>query len=183
MLDAAIKIIDRLISLVKERQSNNRKVFEDHIEPLFLDMTSIQRDYRSTFDEISERLRHLPIQEELISEIITKKKPQLESLRTKVNAFSVVVEEVNPSHFPKEAVDFINACAKYFRTSAGRSRDYYGHYSELIDYMNREKILTENKEDRMNNFGYKLYLVITQLSDSWNEVTFSYAAARVALLR
>ena len=183
MIDAAVKIIDRLISLAKERQTNNRKCFIDHIEPLYLYMTEIHCNYRKTFDEIAEKIRIRPLDEDVIQTIIKDKKSDLEHLRIKVNSFVNVVEEKNTNHFPDEANRFIESCCKYFQTSAGRSKDYHGHYSELIDYMNREKILNENDDDRMNDFGYKLFLVLTQLNENWNNVTFSYAEARVALLR
>ena len=45
MMEALIKVVDRLISLVRERQMRNRRFFQDHIEPLFADLSIVRKDY------------------------------------------------------------------------------------------------------------------------------------------
>ncbi len=49
MLDAGVKIIDRMIDLLRERERSKRKLFDDFVQPLFDDMGAIHQDYISSF--------------------------------------------------------------------------------------------------------------------------------------
>jgi hypothetical protein len=177
MLSAAISVIDRLIQLLKERRENDRNLFKDHIEPMFLDMAAIHQDYLLTFEE---KTRTSHISPEVIHELVTTKKRELEHLRVKVHALAREIDAGTLRKFPEAVIEFITTCFSYFSAEAGRTQDYYGQYSELLDFMNEAYITSEPKEHD-DIFYYKIAAVTRTVRERWNDVTFAYAKARIKL--
>jgi hypothetical protein len=52
MLDLALAVIDRLITLAKGRIEGRKEMFGQVIEPVFADLVLIHRDYIKMFDEV-----------------------------------------------------------------------------------------------------------------------------------
>ena len=50
MLEIAISIIDRLISLFKQREENDRKLFENFVVPITDSLDKLHQDYLDSFD-------------------------------------------------------------------------------------------------------------------------------------
>jgi len=49
MLEILMKVIDRLIQLVKERQESDKKLYEDFVVPAFSDLEKLHQNYLETF--------------------------------------------------------------------------------------------------------------------------------------
>jgi|LGVF01.1.fsa_nt_gb hypothetical protein len=56
MLDLLLKLIDKLVELLKEREAANRRMFEDHIEPIYKDVQTIVDDYRQVLSSVMQQL-------------------------------------------------------------------------------------------------------------------------------
>ncbi len=56
MLDALVKIIDRLIELAKYREERFRRIFDKLIEPTYEDLTIIHSDYLEMFQTVYDLL-------------------------------------------------------------------------------------------------------------------------------
>ena len=115
-------LIERIIQLLKIRQTNDRKLFQDHVEPLFLDMTEIHEDYRKNLDEILDALRSRPdLSPQEVSTIVAGKKVYLEPIRVKVYALSTAIDSEDIRKFPEEVQDFVKSCLRYFEAGVGKA--------------------------------------------------------------
>ena len=54
MIGSVIQIIDRIIEFLKIRRSNRRILFEDHIEPVYTELSLIHKDYLKSCRELME---------------------------------------------------------------------------------------------------------------------------------
>jgi hypothetical protein len=195
----ALGVIDRLAKLIQSREAARRRLFQDHIEPLFLDMTAIHSEYRTVFEELSERFRENPHSPEFIEDVVQKKKPALEHLRIKVHSLAKVFSEAEIRHFPQEAHDFFQCCLDYFATASGQFKDYYGHYSDLLDFIREDafttkqagkyktismvyKYRTETGKLVGDDLGYKIWTVLQDINERWGDLTAAYAVCRAKLL-
>src|SRR5664280_738118 len=82
MIQEAISIIDRLITLLGHRELHRRQVFNDFLDPLFTDMTTIHADYRRVFSQVSALLAASSSDSDIGKQLKTSKR-ELELLRQK----------------------------------------------------------------------------------------------------
>ena len=190
MLDSGIAVADRLISLIKQRHEANRRLFEDHLEPLFLDIAVVHDDYYSSLNEL-----RLVLQESLsdkgkpaprLATLVSTKRQQLLSLREKARAVTDALQETPRVTAGEEARAFIEAAADYLRIGSGHLPDppsggYRSYYADLIEYLSEDRY--ENPDDPRDSLGYRLLEAIGSLNNRWRVLTQAYARARVALLR
>lgn len=54
MIDAIVKVIDRIISLVERADTRNRAFYEEQIAPLFADLQTIHADYAKIFERVRQ---------------------------------------------------------------------------------------------------------------------------------
>ncbi|WP_333005133.1 hypothetical protein [Vibrio coralliilyticus] len=194
------KIIEKLTELFKLRGERRREVFKEYIDPLFVDLTAIHNNYKSTFDEILEQLRESPQPADVVRDIITNKKREFETLRVQISSFAKVYnEQVSEGLLPDEAAEFFKSVLVYFSATSGQARGYRGRFTDLLEYMDENyfkleqtgkykaismvyKYRTESGELVGDDFGFKLYEVTVQVNECWNQVTQNYAKCKVELI-
>src|SRR5262249_55234711 len=73
MVDAIIRVIDRLIQLVEIRKRFNRQMFEDHIDPIYKDLQIVIDDYREIILAIETILNRGVKPQKVLEELITRR--------------------------------------------------------------------------------------------------------------
>jgi hypothetical protein len=195
-----IQLLDKLIDLLKIRRERRREALKEHIDPLFVDLTAVHKNYIQTFSEILEELRSRPQPANVVRDLIIDKKREFEALRIKINSFAAIYEEqLNEGNIPVETKEFLQSVLLYFSAASGHARGYRGRFTDLLEYMDDKyfeiekvgkyeavamvyKYRTESGKLVGDDFGYKLYEVMSQVTEQWNEVTMCYAQCKVKLL-
>ncbi len=202
MISDALHILDSIINLAKSSRESQRRLFEDHIEPIFLDLTTIHNNYTESFEKLLEEYRHIPHSTDLMNEIVKKKKSELEYLRIKAHEMAKAFNEDELSRLPSEASEFFTSVRNYLGSASGMFRTYHGHFSDLLDFMKESeftlkenstakypamsmvyKYRTESGQLVGDDLGYKMYTVNENVKNGWTAVTSAYAKARMKLLK
>ncbi len=194
------KILDKLMEWLKLRSERRREAFKEYIDPLFVDLATVHKNYLSTFEDILEELRKQPQPADVVRDLITEKKKEFEALRIRVNSFAQAYDEQSKAGLiPSEASEFFQSVLAYFNATSGHARGYRGRFTDLLEYMDDKyfeteqvgkykaiamvyKYRTESGELVGDDFGFKLYEVMVQVTECWNQVTRSYAECKVKLL-
>jgi len=185
MIDASVRIIDRIVSLVRSRQDSNRRLVKDHIDPLFKEMTHIHSDYIQSFTSILSELENSDDAEAIVA-LLRGKKQELEYLRVKVHAYAS--HAVAESGLPKEANNFFKQCLEYFHAQSGDSYipdTYVGRFSDLLKMI--EEFDTDSNlinSERITVFiASTLKSVLFKVKMQWELLTKAYTSCRVVLLK
>ena len=207
MLDAGITIIDRMISLLKEKERNRRKLFVSFVQPLFDDMAEVHKDYMKAFVDLIEQVENAATYDGVMG-VLRSKKTEFEHLRVKIHSFLIETKKSKKSSkLPKEIREFFHICIRYFTTQSGTFGGVYGlHYSDLWQILyNRmeepslddratvEKETGENAIDilkmidssdtiEVKDVNNYLKITLDYLRERWAEVTSAYATCRLNLL-
>jgi hypothetical protein len=195
-----LKLLDKLIDLLKMRSERRRETLKEYIDPIFVDLTAVHKNYVETFSDILEKLRERPQPADVVRDIISEKKKEFETLRIKIHSFAQVYEEQSKEgKIPTEATEFFQSVLAYFTATSGQARGYRGRFTDLLEYMDENyfeteqvgkykaiamvyKYRTESGELVGDDFGFKLYEVMGQVTECWNQVTQSYAECKVKLI-
>jgi len=208
MLDAGVKIIDRMIDLLRERERSKRKLFDDFVQPLFDDMGSIHQDYISSFYALIHEIHSLDSKDKVHAALL-RRKAELEHLRVKVHSFLKEAEKAE--ELPKPVNDFLAACVGYFTSQYGKYECVYLlHYTNLLALLSGEAstMMEEAIEEATkclnveNDIFYKTYVkpdeelppprhslerlllaLLKYVKRKWSEVTTQYAVCRLELLK
>jgi len=166
LIDTLINIIDRVITLIRERQAHDRRFFQDHVEPLYSDLTLIHTDYLKGLKDISVKLQHIiNTKEDWEADatlLVSEHADELAPIRAKVKALIKTVHTEN-SDTPKSTTDhFFYACAKYFLVSAkyeyfGKSKKDIAQYTQFLNGH-----ITQYLENRMSAYSRVKYKLLCQ---------------------
>jgi hypothetical protein len=85
MIDAGVRIIDRLIQLLQTKEKRKEKYFNNFVEPLYKDAETIIKDYNTLFIELISKIEKAEDSTEIIRWIEERRVTYL-PLRTKVKA-------------------------------------------------------------------------------------------------
>jgi hypothetical protein len=196
MISSVIKIIDRIIQLLTIRKTNRRTLFVDHIEPLYIEMADIHKDYLNACRELTNFIKDLKDDElstDEIQRIIKKYKTVLEPQRVKAFTLAKSVKDKKLRRkLPKEAMEFYDFCFYYFYSTSGEFslnpykkikafQRYSGFYSSINGFL--VNLLLENYSIKKNEI---LDFIIDNerlLTDSWSNLMEIYANLRITFLR
>ncbi len=188
MIQIAVSIIDRLIMLLERRTASERRIFEDHIQPLFLDLTTIHEDYRNAFHEVSEVFRDRNVPAHRIAEKLQRRRLELEHLRAKIFAYTKAIESKvarKPRWLSEEGMAFLNSVQSYFETGVSESPTLYPvkgstWFTSLLDL-----IYISNMNGTLTRPDcIQLADEMAQAIDrNWARVTIAYANLRIRCLK
>lgn len=180
MIDLILSLLDRLKDLVIIHTENRRKLFEDHLEPLFNDLTAIHTDYRSSFQAIHDMLVDGALSYQEIKEKTTELRAGLLHVRQKVRAYADALSENDKR--PDEAAELMVAIALYFMCATGdedAEDPLVTRYTTLISILSGLDGSPMYREAAVEEVSK----LIVSVDNSWNWIVESYGAARVALLK
>jgi hypothetical protein len=131
MVEVLTRILDRMIQLLNTRAQGKADVFEDHIEPVFRDLSAVHRDYLETFTHLLDLCEQRNSCDSVIC-FLKSRKPKLEQLRAKVFAYADAAR--NRSKLPDDVRSFFQECLAYFNNQylTVRWSKYEGQYSNLL---------------------------------------------------
>jgi hypothetical protein len=191
MFDGGIAIIDRIISLIKVRQENRRKLFIDHVEPLFKDIEQIHIDYLKGFTDLLETIHSFPSEEEIRTHLLHKK-AELENLRVKVNS-CLKFHQKRQFDLSTSFESFVFACLIYFGAQSGEILGKYGlFYTDLIGILDRKHDSfsmppdlkkSDLKPEPRFTMELALQAILNEVRKRWEYVTEKYSECRYELLK
>jgi hypothetical protein len=198
--EGALKIIDKLLDLLKIAEERRRRTFKELIDPLFIEMTEVHKNYLATFDDVLEQLRERPQPVEVMRNLIVKKKGEMEHVRVKVTSLTQAFGQQHGKVISEEAKQFFAAVLDYFDAASGRAPGYRGRLTDLLTFMDEKyfeteqlgkykafamvyKYRTESGQLVGDDFGYKLYEITQAVRERWNTLTLAYAQAKVELMK
>jgi hypothetical protein len=109
MIDALIKVIDRLIQLVETRKRFNRQMFEDHIDPIYKDLQAIVDDYREIILAIETKLNRGKT-EKVLKELITRRE-KYARVRDEVKKYA---DALANAKLNEDVYNFAQSCGNLF---------------------------------------------------------------------
>lgn len=196
MINSFLNIIDRLIQLFTIRKTNKRKLFIDHIEPLYSEMSEIHKDYLNACRELKSYVSNKSNTDYSLNDIketLTKYKTTLEPERVKVFTLAQFVKNKKlRKQLFKEALPFYDSCFLYFCFAAGEPNflseemkdafmPYSGLYTKLYkftdEYMSGEQVVNLVSFNKLLNDQEQF------LSKSWDEISKIYSELRLSLLK
>lgn len=180
MIDLILSLLDRLKDLATIRTENRRRLFEDHLEPLFNDLTSIHADYRKGFRTIHELLADASVSDQELKDKTTDLQAELLHVRQKVRAYAHALS-MNDK-FPAEAARLLDAVKAYFVFSSGDGTVRYPGQTGFTTLYGVLADLDGNPKFRESAVEYVSDL-IDAVDRSWRYIASDYAVARVALLK
>lgn len=140
MIEALIKILDRLIELRKYQGERLHTIFDRLVEPTFNDLLLIHGDYIEMFGGVVSRLPtslNPETSEKDTQEIqaaiafLAEKRREFEPARMKLRAFVAARQEAS---VPKEIADFFDALAEYFPIGPGDLSSWkWSHSAALLE--------------------------------------------------
>lgn len=192
MIDAGVKIIDRIIDLLRTREQNKGELFEDFVQPLFEDMILIHQDYIRSLTSLIQEIDDLESEDQAYN-VLLHRKSNLEHLRVKAHSF--LEEAKKPKSLPKSANCFFDACVQYFMMQSGQFiGTYKHHYIDLLAFLSGEEstyVLPKNVQTENDlpapkystEIARLLLLFLDCMKNKWSEVTAQYAYCRFNLLK
>ena len=192
MIDALIKIIDRLISLVKGRIQGRKDMFEKVIDPIFNDLLLIHGDYIKMFEhaqwllpgysedgstltapgyngEPEEGSEKYVKRLENAKNEIKKRRLEFEPVRAKVR---IIAKSLDENKFPEEETNFIRSVLEYFPTADPISPN--SATRNIIDYL-------DTMASRSNEVRWVIDEVIQDHKESWSNVCEAYAVLKIKI--
>lgn len=209
MIDSILNIFSKLFDITKFKSENKRLFFKEVIEPLFLEMTQIHKDYLLTFEEMEKLTLDTNHNVETLREILIEKKNLFHLLREKIYQMNYAITEKKKDMrmIPSSIIDFSEACINYFRAGIDdfkiiETRDrvsYYEYYekrnerfsdtftplSDPQKYRGAYSVAIEFLSDEYLYFDNKNYLqtrithLISNIKLKWSDVTSFYAIAKI----
>lgn len=185
-MEALVAIIDRVISLIERRKESRERLFRDHIEPIFLDLSMVHTDYVAGFDEICAVFWDHRIAIWEIAPRVDALRRQLDHLRTKVTALAVALHTAAKSDgaVPEEVRKFADAVLSYFQVGAGHGSTLHPahgstYYTTLLDLI----ALAEGQRVSRNECEKWAETFFDTVRSRWSDVTVAYANAKVKCLK
>jgi hypothetical protein len=175
MIGSIVTVIDRLIDLLDRRKKSARSTFLDHIEPLFLDLSTIHGDYLSSLREIQDLIAQSDATGMDLESEMRRRQEKFAPLRSKVIALANAIQS---SDFDDPVEDFAKAVVSYFQLASEGSSTGYKTLLGMIDWA---EALTSDYLLKKET-GKAISEVRTNINDRWSELTQAYARVRLSLL-
>src|SRR4051812_34595191 len=137
MITEIFKAFDALIKVLNIYVETDRQLFQTHIDPLYKDIASIQKDYLKALSDMSR----IAVSKEDLSDkkcklhnMVAERVHEFDTIRQQCNGITNSYINSQTRNFPPEALDFFTQCAAYLQVRSGD--DYFrGH--ELEKYLER----------------------------------------------
>jgi hypothetical protein len=178
MIDLALKAIDRIISLRRERINDNRKFIQDQISPIMTEMEIVHKNYIESFNDIIKEAESANDAKNLVSFVLSKKL-EFEHIRVKIYSFAQIAQK--SKHTPEIARMFFHSLARYFyyKDRSLEFSDYRAHFTEIISQIDQGSDLLESRQKLI---GYIKECLDHSRSD-WEELTRVYGECKLEMLK
>jgi hypothetical protein len=181
MISDIVNAIDRVIRLLQKRADDRRHLFLDQIEPLFIDLSAIQQDYRQIFDEIEVQLGDPSLTYTEVADRLGKRRRQLEHIRDKAKALGQVLQST--AELPEIAQLFFQSVCRYFSIPSEEGEVYSSCSTAGQTLIEALEIMKDEPEEFRSLLHAEVRRVSGIIEREWQHMLAMYAQARVELLR
>jgi hypothetical protein len=171
-----LALIDRIISLVKARDTKRREYFEKIIDPLYTQFKPLGENYLNLFREAQEAVRRSKKgrKTEAIS-LVRRRRDEFAAARAHLKALLEVCEKHSKKGRDEELVDFVQAMSRFFRPM-GTHGGLGSLGTQLVDFF--EVWESRSREGRRVSVGEDPLAFIqgatARLETSWYEIAGRY---------
>ncbi len=180
-----LALIDRIISLVKERDTKRREYFEKIIDPLYTQFKPLGEDYLKLFQEALQAIMdarqfkpksHSKRKRAEAVSAIRKRREQFAATRAQLRALLEVCEQNAVKKKDEELAAFVRAMFRFFQPVVLTPRRSLGQ--ELVDFFERWQ-----KSDYSNEIAEAfLPSAAHRLEVSWYEISGRYMELKLKSL-
>jgi len=191
MLEAFLKIIDRLITLRNIEQNRRKELFEKILEPVFNDLLLVHGDYLEMFLELERGLSNSHEINNKTSDILERlrnnlkeKRSQFEPVRVKLREF---INALNETKLCEEEEYFLYSVVSYF--PKGKLIEHFTASTYIISKI--DAILdgiSDTEELEYYDDGMKLSLIenairltINEQKDNWSNACVNFAKLKIKI--
>lgn len=173
MIEALLKIIDRLIEIKKRRIQSRKQMFEMVLQPTFDDLLSVHGDYIKMFEQLTVFAgdqRRLALGKKIAKakEELRKRRLEFEPVREKIR---LVADQLARQKLSVEEAEFVNAVLQYF--PSGEPSLPHSSATTLLNFLERD--LTAEQID----------MLVTRTIEShkrrWSDVCTTFASLRIVV--
>ena len=176
MVDIFLKVVDRLISLLKERERNRRESFFDIVEPLYIAMLPVVDDYFKIFWELRDITYSWDIGPETVAPVRSKLINRREKMyveRSRVISLAKALRQGSKDEeikmFAEEVINFFSA---------------FEHTKDVTSATHFIDMLSKNPfgfNATMNFFEMSKW-AINKMSKSWMRINEIYGVLKIEAL-
>jgi hypothetical protein len=174
MLTLFLNLIDKIIALVKLRQSDRQQLFKEVVEPLFVQVQPVVDDYFAIFRSAQVSVTKAKSRAALAKAVveIRDNREKMLHVRRQVRELAIQIREhVKDKH----VVAFSNKVAHFFYSSeyvTGNSGSGPSRLVELCDYV----MLNDLDKDLILHYVLN---TLRQCEERWVAIAATYASIRI----
>lgn len=175
MLEALLKIIDRLIELKRGRILGRKEIFDRVIEPTFNELVLVHGDYIKMFEDLrvytaswSGLASELTGRAEKAKSELRSRRSEFEPIRQKIRAFATGLAS---SQLPNEEKGFVDAVIRYF--PSGEPSLPQSSATTVLGYLDQDL-----KPEDLDTLVSK---TIQRHRNAWSDVTTAFAKLKIAV--
>jgi hypothetical protein len=180
MVDALIKVIDRLIQLVEIRKRFNRQMFEDHIGPIYKDLQAVIDDYREIILDVENKLNTPGLKpEKVLEELITRRK-KYARLRDEVKKYS---DALANAKLNEDVYEFALKCGNLFvfEPTMPRPSPLRSALTSLIEDF--AYVIEGRREKPRDSLSFLVSDYNYRLDQCWDDISSKYFQLRAEYLK
>ncbi len=191
MIDIFLRVVDNLVKLTQFKFDIDRKVFENHIEPIYTDLKKIVDDYHTILKDVINSIQTSDLSQSPPKDIISmlsKRRSDYAQMRDGVKKYSKVLKESKCSKdiqkFAAATFDLLDVepvtpeVIKYF-TDKKISRTKTAASSLIIDLT---KIHDNSPSSKRSVLSLAKYYT-KEIDKRWENVSQSYYELRIKHLK
>ena len=173
MIEALLKIIDRLIEVKKGRIQSRKQMFDMVLQPTFDDLLAVHGDYIKMFQQLivfagDQRPSVLAKRVAKAKKQLQKNRLEFEPIRENIR---VVARQLAKQNLPGEETEFVSAVLHYF--PSGEPLLPHSSATTLLKFLGRD--LTGNAIDML------LIKTIESHQRRWSDVCTAFASLKIAV--
>ncbi len=177
-IDLFLKLMEKIISFLKERKHNKKQLFDNFVDPLFQDLDGLIEDYFLLFRKAHKLLNEPSINDTLgpLAEI-QKHREQLWHVRRRCETFAeAVTAEIDDERYIKFASQIVRLFqAPDYANRDGRTMSKSSAVVGFLQSMDRGKISKHEAQDKLKH-------IELEVQDSWVAICTSYANLKIYAL-
>ncbi len=173
MIEALLRIIDRLIEIKKGRIQSRKQMFDMVLQPTFDDLLSVHGDYIKMFEQLmvfsgDQRRSALAKRIAKAKDQLRKNRLEFEPVRQNIR---IVARKLASRNLPSEETEFVKAMLRYF--PSGEPSLPHSSATTLLEFLERDLTGVEINKLIINT--------IESHQRRWSDVSTAFASLRIAV--
>ncbi|MFC2155697.1 hypothetical protein ACFLRB_04315 [Acidobacteriota bacterium] len=170
MIDAVLKLLEKLTQLAKHKKEVEEKTFDLLIKPLYTDLETIHLDYLKMFEKYQRELEE-GTELEKIAWQLEFDRLDLEPLRSSIRPF---VESYEDNPKLNAYIKFFSSVVKYLHCVPGRE-SWSSSLISILNEINNSSLSDQEIESFREEVSKFLLLTLKWLRKNWAKISTEYA--------